>query len=265
MRIPLRLWDTIQLGFLGQFMSLIAPGQVGGDLIKAVFIARKLPSRRGAAVATILIDRFCGLYALMLVASAAMWLSQAAQLHTSLAVLAAATYACTAAATVLVIVAMIPPITNSPRFLRLMELPLVGPMLLRALSALQGYQSQPVLLLLVGLLSIFVHTCLAFAMLVAASAMYTEVPTWTQHFVISPIAGVAGALPLTPGGLGSYELAMAKLYDLFSPPDAQGRGVVVSLLLRLGTIVCTGFGMAVYWLRFRELKVEIQPSTTLPK
>jgi uncharacterized membrane protein YbhN (UPF0104 family) len=146
-----------------------------------------------------------------------------------------------------------------------MELPLVGPMLLRALSALQGYQSQPVLLLLVGLLSIFVHTCLAFAMLVAASAMYTEVPTWTQHFVISPIAGVAGALPLTPGGLGSYELAMAKLYDLFSPPDAQGRGVVVSLLLRLGTIVCTGFGMAVYWLRFRELKVEIQPSTTLPK
>ena len=43
---------------------------MGGDLFKAIFIAREQPGRRTEAVATVLVDRVIGMYALVLLTSA---------------------------------------------------------------------------------------------------------------------------------------------------------------------------------------------------
>ena len=72
-------------------------------------------------------------------------------------------------------------------------------------------------------------------------------------FVISPIACVAGAIPLTPGGLGTYEAAMFYLYNLVSPENEQGRGIFISFVFRIGTIIVAGIGMVFYWLHHREV------------
>ena len=64
-----RLLDAFRLGFLGYLFNFVSVGSVGGDLFKAIFIAREQPGRRTEAVATVLVDRVVGVYALVLLTS----------------------------------------------------------------------------------------------------------------------------------------------------------------------------------------------------
>src|SRR5262249_36368153 len=62
--LPFTLPDALRLGLIGFFLSNFLPaGSVGGDIIKAAFLARE-QSRRTVAVATVLIDRAIGLWGL---------------------------------------------------------------------------------------------------------------------------------------------------------------------------------------------------------
>ena len=69
--LTFRIRDAFRLGFLCYLLNFVSVGGVGGDLFKAVFIAREQPGKRGHAVATVLVDRIVGLYSLLLVAAAA--------------------------------------------------------------------------------------------------------------------------------------------------------------------------------------------------
>ena len=61
-------------------------------------------------------------------------------------------------------------------------------------------------------------------------------------------------MPITPGGLGSFELALSYMYDLLSKPDAQGRGILIALLVRLSIILVAGVGVFFYWHNHREVQ-----------
>ena len=63
--IPFRVQDALRLGFIGYLFNYVAPGAVGGDLIKASMIAREQTSRRLAAVGTVFLDRVIGLMSLL--------------------------------------------------------------------------------------------------------------------------------------------------------------------------------------------------------
>lgn len=65
-RLPFR--EIFSLGMQGQFFSLFIPaGSVGGDLIKAGILAKRAPGgEKFNGVFSILVDRLCGLTALML-------------------------------------------------------------------------------------------------------------------------------------------------------------------------------------------------------
>ena len=69
--LPFRMADAFRLGFLGFLLNFVSLGSVGGDLFKAVFIAREQHGKRAEAVATVVIDRVIGLYVLFVVASVA--------------------------------------------------------------------------------------------------------------------------------------------------------------------------------------------------
>ena len=58
--LPLRMRDTLRLGFLGYLYNFVLPGGVGGDFVKGGFLAREQPGRRTEAVLTVLVDRIVG-------------------------------------------------------------------------------------------------------------------------------------------------------------------------------------------------------------
>ena len=71
--IPFTLLDAFRLGFVGYMFNFVSLGNVGGDLFKAIFLAREHKERRAEAVASVMADRIIGLYALFLLATAVMF------------------------------------------------------------------------------------------------------------------------------------------------------------------------------------------------
>src|SRR5262245_58251455 len=61
--LPFKLYSAIRLGLVSYFFNTFLPGSVGGDILKAVAVARE-QTRRTVAVATVVIDRILGLWAL---------------------------------------------------------------------------------------------------------------------------------------------------------------------------------------------------------
>lgn len=245
--VPIKLRDTLRLGFLGYFMSFVAPGQVGGDLFKAVFVAREYRGNRTTAIATILIDRVCGVYGLLVVASAGFYFSRFSELSTKLRLISNSTYLLTTVATFGVVFVMIPGIADG-RLARLStKIVFVGGICEKLLAALGMYQKKKHVLFIIGLLSIAVHLLLAIAVFLAAKGLYVGIPSLFVHLVISPVAGLVGCLPISPGGLGSYEMAMTYLYNILSSPTQQGRGFVIGLCYRITTLLVAGIGLIFYW------------------
>jgi uncharacterized membrane protein YbhN (UPF0104 family) len=69
--LKIKLATCVKLGMTGAFFSTVMPGTIGGDLIKGVFIARRFPSFKTRAVTTMIVDRVCGLIAVLLMGSVA--------------------------------------------------------------------------------------------------------------------------------------------------------------------------------------------------
>ena len=62
--LPVTLNDAMRLGLIGCFYNAFLPGSVGGDIIKAAYLARG-QTRRTVAVATVIMDRVIALWGLI--------------------------------------------------------------------------------------------------------------------------------------------------------------------------------------------------------
>jgi len=67
--IRISLWESLRLTFLGTFFNYFMPGSVGGDLVKAYFVA-KHTQRKAAVLVTTFVDRLLGLTELVILAAA---------------------------------------------------------------------------------------------------------------------------------------------------------------------------------------------------
>lgn len=62
-------WLALRLGFVGVFFNNIMPGLTGGDLVKAIYVARENPKQRAGAAVSVIVDRAIGIVALALIAA----------------------------------------------------------------------------------------------------------------------------------------------------------------------------------------------------
>ena len=250
--IPFRLRDAFRLGFLGYLLNFVGAGAVGGDLFKAVFIAREQPQRRTEAVATVALDRICGLYFLLVVATLAILLGDMSHAGKVVAGACQVTLLATAAGTVVVGLLLLLPLREGPLLQWLRHLPKVGPVLGRLIEAFRIYRRKPGTLVLVAAMSLAVHMLIPLAVYLLARALVAHPPTLAAHYVVVPFSCCAAALP-TPGGLGTFELAMDQLYKWVSN-GACTEGLIVALAYRLITIVIACIGGVYYLACRREVK-----------
>jgi len=71
---PIPFPTAVRLGFVGMFFNTFMFGAFGGDLVKIGYVIRET-HRRGAAAASVLIDRICGLLGLLALGGLAIVLS----------------------------------------------------------------------------------------------------------------------------------------------------------------------------------------------
>lgn len=251
--------DAFRLGFLGYLFNFVSLGSVGGDLFKAVFIAREQPGFRAEAVATVMMDRILGLFMLLVLASAAIVCTgQLAAPVPEVRIISQATLACTVAGCAGFALLMASGLVRKSWLASLARLPLVGPVTDKLVSAVIAYRHEPRALAASGLLSLVIHTCCTLSVYWMALGLPGMAPSLVDHFVIVPLALVTGALPLPVNGLGALEYAIDALYQWVPAGGAlpEGRGFVVALGYRFATILAAVIA-AVYYLASRREVAEV--------
>lgn len=252
--LPLRWVDAARFGFVGYLLNFITVGTVGGDALRAFFVAAKVPGRRGEAVASVVYDRVIGLVALFVVAATALHLLKLESVAGADAGRRAILEGCRSTATVaavigslvLIVFAALGEMKESWIWRRCLAIPWIGPKLTPLLSALFAYAGRPRALVIAMGLSIPVHLLNAFAVLAVASSLPIERPSVTAHLGTVPLAHLAGVLPL-PGGIGAFEGTLGWLYQATAATEAAGRhGLLVAFGVRLTTIMVAMIGIGFY-------------------
>jgi len=260
--IDFTLRDSFRLGFLGFLFNLAPLGILGGDLLKAVMLARHYPGHRAESLVTVLVDRVIGLYVLFLVASAAIVATGIWRLEVaSVQIACKGVWLLTALGTVAIIVPLAPDLTRGKSTEAAGRIPYVGRQLKKVLLAVRMYRLRPWVLLSSALATVVVHSLLATVVYWICVALYASHPTLGTHFVVAPVSLATGVLPIS---LGPFEAVLDLLYAAIPLPDgghmAPGQGLVVALGYRLITVLVAAVGLC-YYLGSRREVAEVMHET----
>ena len=252
--ISFSLRDAFRLGFIGYLFNFLSLGSVGGDVFKAMFVAHEQPGRRLEAIATIAVDRVLGLLGLLLVASFCLTLVRIPGAPSQIDSLARMVVLLTVVGFLTLVMLLV-----TSKFQRWVmkitrKVPRIGPRLHTLLANLLLYQQRKRAIFSAIALSVMVHVTIAVTIHLCASGIYSVTPTLAQHFVISPLANVVGALPIAPSGMGTFEVAMRYLYDQVPAGKTnQDMGLVVGIVFRAITVVTAVIGLMFYLVNRRRI------------
>jgi len=265
--LPFSLPSAFRLGFIGCFYNAFLPGSVGGDLVKAFYIARDTPGRRAAAVATVMADRLVGLFGLIWFSAligGSFWLAGNSRIVGN-AYLEKIIFVCgvlVAAAVIVWIGLGFLPASRQEQIDRLFKrIPKFGPTFSELWTVLRTYRQKSKAIYTVIAMTAVVHVGFVFMFHLAVRVFpLVEPGSLPEHFVIAPVGYIAQAFFPAPGGVGGAEFIFGYLYSLLGRPDATG--VVGRLTLR---VVEWSIGLVglYYFLRMRSNLVTSEPEASV--
>lgn len=245
--IPFTTVEALRLGFLGYLLNFVSFGSVGGDLFKAILVAKDKPQSRPEAVASVLLDRALGLLGLVTLAVVSLTVLPSQPLSEVLVWIRRSALTLVVAALLSLAVA----IYSGQWFNRLIDLferlPAVGPPLARMARAVRLLRSKPLALIGILLAAVSVHGLLAMTVYFISCGLYPNHPTLSEHLLVVPPGMAAGALPLAPGGIGYQEAAISALFGQLPNLPAGYSGTLVATVYRLITVAIAGIGLIYYW------------------
>jgi uncharacterized protein (TIRG00374 family) len=256
--ISARLIDTMRLGALGLALNFVSPGALGGDFFKAAFLAHGQPGKRTEAVATVVADRVMGLLTMLGLASCGILATELLNRGSATlkvlcqSILLAASVAWLGAALLLIF----PALTGPWICARLSRIPFAGRTVARLLGTVQSYRTQKKMLLAAFSISLVMALTYITSFYLVARGLPIHEPPWSQHVVMVPVSALVGAIPLTPSGLGTMELAIEELYKTM-PGGGEvqtGDGTLVGLGRRATEIAVALIGLVFYLSHRREVE-----------
>ena len=204
------------LTWIGNFFNTTLPGAVTGDVVKGYYVIKAQQEEgRTRAFMTLLIDRFVGLFGLIVMAFLALVLNlelilSQERLH-SLAWMITVLFGGTV---VFYTIALFSFKEGRDPFIRLFQRLPATKISLKVYSAFKSYQHQKTTLLLTLLLAIGIHTLIALLFFQVAQLMGIEEMDLATQFFLMPIGLITVAIPLAPGGIGIGHAAFESLYQL---------------------------------------------------
>jgi uncharacterized protein (TIRG00374 family) len=256
--IDISLPTTMSLGALGLAMNFVSPGSIGGDFFKAVFLAHGQPGKRTEAVASVVADRLLGLTTMLSLASAGILVTglYAAPSVPVRVLCRTILFFAIVAWTAIALLLLVPALSGKQVRSWVEAIPLVGATAGRLLGAVHAYRNQQGTLLLAFSISIVMALCYVTSYYAIARGLPVHEPTWAEHLVIVPTAGLAGAIPLTPAGLGTTEAVVDVLYKTMPGGDETRKddGVLVAFGRRFTEIAVALIGFGFYLTHRRQVQ-----------
>lgn len=263
--LPFRLADALRLGLIGFFFNIFLPGSIGGDVIKAAFLARE-QSRRTVAVATVIMDRAIALWGLIwfvAILGGIFWVGGLLDGDGGAEcqfIVKAASGIVAVTLTLWLALGLLPQ-HRAERFAgRLERVRRVGGSLAELWRAVWMYRCRQKSVAAAMLISFvgFVGFILTFYFCVRTLFDPTDsaqrIPTVAEHFLIVPIGLVIQAMPLFPGGAGISQLGFGALYRWLGCTPAAG---ILGSVMQM--VIAWTLGLAGY-LFYLRMKPALQPS-----
>jgi glycosyltransferase 2 family protein len=255
--LPFTFRDAIRLGLVGYFFNMFLPGAVGGDLVKAGFLARE-QSRRAVAIATLVLDRVIGLAGLFWLATllgGGLYFSGAFDAHlvdpevrwTIQSILVFAAGIAFGSLTAWLLLLLLPTAWLDAIERKFRTLRLVGPTLGELVSAVRIYRQKGRYVAAALGLALLSHSLLVLTFY-SGSNFFTpadELPPLSLHLLLVPIGmTIQAGIPLPGGGMGAAEAVFGYLYKLLG--YLFEAGVLGALGKRLIEFTLGFFGYLVY-------------------
>jgi uncharacterized protein (TIRG00374 family) len=231
--LPFTVANALRLGLIGYYLNTFLPGSVGGDIIKAAFLARE-QRRRTVAVATVLLDRgvgLCGLVWLAAIIGILFWLSGSLT-EPALEIIILGAAVIMAGSLVFWFLLGFLPSQRAEIFAgRLSRIPKVGHSLAEFWRAVWIYRCRGRAIAMALGVSLISWSGLALAFYFAAQTLtpVDDLPSLVSHFLIVPVGMTIRAGFPAPGGVGGGEYAFGTLYQLLGYSFAAG---VLALLVQ---------------------------------
>ncbi|MBI3412405.1 MAG: flippase-like domain-containing protein [Planctomycetes bacterium] len=241
--LPFTLGSAMRLGMVGSYFNTFLPGSVGGDILKAAFIARE-QSRRTVAVATVVIDRvigLCGLIWIVALVGGIFWASESlpgmaisdAGVAVLEAILFGALLLAAGSVVVWILTGLMPTETANAWAERLDRVPRIGGSLAELWRAVWLYRRRGKSVALTLVMAMVGHLGFVLCFFLGSLSINPAdaIPTLSAHFLIVPVGMAIQAGFPSPGGVGGGEFGYGKLYELVGFPKVNG--VLASLVQRL--------------------------------
>jgi uncharacterized protein (TIRG00374 family) len=232
--LPLTWLRAFRLTYIGIFFNNVVPGQTGGDLVRAYYIARVKRERKTDSILTVIVDRGLGITALAMI-GAVVILTDLERFGAS----APVTYGFIG----LVVVGSL--IYFSKRIRRFFKLDV----LLRKLPFTDFFQKvdrsiflyryRKRTLLVCFIMSIAIHLTIITAIWVLGGGLGIDLPL-VSYMAFIPIIFIISSLPLTPSGWGVGELSFVYFLSFVEVPGAQA--MALSLVFRLNATLLSMIG-----------------------
>ena len=238
-QLSLSLGQAVRLTWIGMFFNNFVPGQTGGDLVKAYYIAKNSPRKRLIAILTVITDRVLGLTALLFVGllTVTVFFDRFKEIAVTLWI-----------SLILMLFGVV--ILTNRRIRRALGLSALVKKLPRKLtefiyqvdSAIQQYHDHKAGILLWWLLSVGNHMVSILGVYAFSKAIDMGVPA-TEFYALVPVIFIVSALPIAPNGWGIGEALFGKLFGQYGAayiPNSinaeqimSTRGVALSILFRI--------------------------------
>ncbi len=256
--IQLSFGRAVQLTFTGAFFNVVAPGNIGGDVLKSIYVARDLPPAQRPSVYLIaLLDRLVAVAGLVVVAVV---------LNVGTRVFAGDSRLGdpTAAIIVLAVVTLVLPIVGLALVRRFgthfetatQSSSRIAKLLGRLVAAARLVSERPGVLVLGLGLSIIIQVCGIVWFSAVASAVLDQHVSVSQMAAVYPLGMLSVLLPISYAGFGVGHVAFEQLFAMVG---LSGGANVLNVYL-IGQIVPCLFGVVPYLLLRREASPQIEPA-----
>ncbi len=249
--------SILSLTMIGNFFNTFMPGSVGGDLIKAWYIAGREPQKRTRAIFSVLIDRVLGLTVIICYSAVTLlFLTQGLQKNPQLKLITLVVWIFSGSCLVITLLFFWPPIWEFSLTKKLISLLNKNKRLKELTHSVMIFREHSLALIAcIGLSAISVLGVILFHIYLGT---LLKIPlSYAQYFFIIPLALTVSAVPLLPGGIGTGQVAFFTLFKWMGVSDPN-LGATLCTLMQIYTILYNCLGAIFY------LKSKRKISTSLP-
>lgn len=236
---------------IGIFFNYALPGSVGGDVVKAYYVAQDFRPRRADAVATVLVDRILGLYSMLIISLAVILANLGFVMSEPKLVAVSLTVgAFFLLVTLFFCVALSRWLRDLVGFETFLEKMPLGDKLNKAYLLIHAYRDHLGVLYKSLLLSVVSQVVTIIFMYVVGQAIGEGHIGWSTYFFAVPIGFIASAIPLAPAGIGVGQMAFLFLFQVFSGEQTPlGQTAITAFQIAL---LLWGFLGAYFYLRRKK-------------